>query len=98
MAGLLRDQTHHHGRAIGGGRFAAAVLAVKTLLGLAALDKQVKRAGGQVQKGVPILAKYLRTLDVDKATGRDMRRYPGYCSGAQETERRLKRAHFGRTA
>lgn len=31
----------------------------------------------------PLHAKYLRTQNVDKATGRDQGRYPGYCHGLQ---------------
>ena len=71
MAGLGRIQQ----------RFNAAVVAVLALAGfgrMAGTDaKKQARAGG----GHPIHAKYLRTNDVAKATGRDSRPLPAFMHG-----------------
>ncbi len=84
MAGLGRVQQ----------RFNAAVVTLLTLAGLGRMtgrDAKRQAAGGQ---GHPIHAKYLRTVNVDKATGRDLPNYLGYCSGVRYdplTGRKVKR-------
>jgi hypothetical protein len=78
MAGLGRIQQ----------RFNAAVVAVLALAGL----RNMAGAGNAAKAaatgfGHPIHAKYLRAHPKLSKTP-----YPGYCAGAQETERRRERA------
>ena len=81
MAGLGRVQQ----------RFNAAVVGVLAALVSFARGGE-KDAKGQASVGIghPIHAKYLRTQNYGRATGRDLQLYPGYCSGAQETARRSR--------
>lgn len=79
MAGLARVQQRFHA-------------AVVTLLALAGFGRQ---RDAQVKAGVgaghPIHAKYLRTQDYARATGRDLAPYLGYCYGTREARRRRAR-------
>lgn len=82
MAGLGRVQQ----------RFNAAVVGVLAALVSFARGGE-KDAKGQAAAGTghPIHAKYLRSQNYGRATGRGLSRYPGYCYGAQETARRAAR-------
>lgn len=77
MAGLGRIQQ----------RFNQAVIGVlAALVGFARGGNPEQRRQLE-ERGHPIAAKYLRTQNVAKATGRDLPPYRGFCSGAQETAR-----------
>ena len=88
MAGLGRIQQ----------RFNAAIVTLLSLAGLRGMagDTSAKNAAAHGH-GHPLHAKFLRTQNVSKATGRDLLPYHGYCSGKEETARRLatKQARFG---
>lgn len=74
MAGLGRIQQ----------KFNAAVVSILALAGLhnMAGGKAVTAAeAARKGYGHPIHAKYLHTQNIAKATGRNLRRYAGYCSG-----------------
>ena len=87
MAGLGRIQQ----------RFNAAVITLLSLAGLrnmAGADSQEQAARGY---GHPLHRKYLRTQNYEKATGRepDQRKYPGFCAGEGERQRRLRQIARG---
>lgn len=73
MAGLGRVQQ----------RFNAAVVTLLTLAGFGRGFGKGAKAQAATGLGHPIHAKYLRTMNVDKATGRDLSPYQGYCSGVR---------------
>lgn len=73
MAGLGRSQ---------GSKYGVVGAVVAAILGFFGGTRQQQKE--LIAKGHPILAKYLRTTDPMKATGRDQAPYAGYCSGFQE--------------
>lgn len=73
MAGLGRSQ---------GSKYSVFGAVVAAVLGFFGGTRQQQEQ--MIAKGHPILAKYLRTQNPKKATGRDQAPYQGYCSGFQE--------------
>ena len=73
MAGLGRSQ---------GSKYGVVGAVVAAVLGFFGGTRQQQKQ--LIAKGHPILAKYLRTQNPMRATGRDQAPYRGYCSGFQE--------------
>jgi hypothetical protein len=84
MAGLGRVQQ----------MFNRAVLGtLATLIGFARGGREeAKRLQGNGGHGHPLLAKYLKSSNPNANT--PWTEYPGYCAGAQETERRRLRNSY----
>jgi len=75
MAGLGRVQQ----------KFNAAVMAVMALL---ATQRKDSARQSVIHMGQPLARKYARCQNYEKATGRNLRRYPGYCSGLDYRKRK----------